>query len=276
MEGPDGTGEARMPEPRRIEVGEGAARREIAALVRGGGEPGLFWLGGYRSDMIGTKAAALDAFGARHGLAVTRFDYSGHGRSGGDFLEGTISRWLEEALAVFALTQGPQIVVGSSMGGWLALLLNRALRQRGEERVRGLILIAPAVDMTEDLMRATFTKKELKSLEQRGLVEQRSDYSDEPYPITRTLIEDGAQHLMFGRGIVTGCPVAILQGGKDKDVPREHSMKLVQHLLSDPVTFTLVPDGDHRLSRPEDIALLEGALERAIEEAVPRQMSMDV
>lgn len=265
-----------MAELRRIEVGEGAARREIAVLTRQGGEPGLFWLGGYRSDMVGTKAAALDTFGEQRGFAVTRFDYSGHGQSGGDFLDGTISRWLEEALAVFALTAGPQIVVGSSMGGWVALLLNRALRERGDDRVKGLILIAPAVDMTEDLMRATFTKKELKSLEERGLVEQPSEYSDEPYPITRALIEDGAQHLMFGRGIVTGCPVTILQGGKDKDVPREHAMKLVQHLLSDPVTFTLVPDGDHRLSRPEDIALLEAALERAVEDAVPRQMSMDV
>jgi pimeloyl-ACP methyl ester carboxylesterase len=265
-----------MSSPGRIMVGEGRARREIAVLMRQGGEPGLFWLGGYRSDMTGSKAGALDAFGARHGLAVTRFDYSGHGQSGGDFLDGTISRWLEEALAVFALTAGPQIVVGSSMGGWLALLLNRALRERGDERIRGLILIAPAVDMTEDLMRATFTRKELKSLEERGLVEQPSEYSDEPYPITRALIEDGAQHLMFGRGIETGCPVTILQGGKDKDVPREHAMKLVQHLLSDPVTFTLVPDGDHRLSRAEDIATLEAALERAVEEAVPRQMSLDV
>lgn len=265
-----------MAELRRIEVGEGAARRDIAVLARAGQEPGLFWLGGYRSDMVGTKAAALDAFGARKGAAVTRFDYSGHGQSGGDFLEGTISRWLEEALAVFALTAGPQIVVGSSMGGWLALLLNRALRERGEDRVKGLILIAPAVDMTEDLMMKGFTKKERKALEERGLVEQPSEYSDEPYPITRALIEDGARHLMFGRGITTGCPVTILQGGRDKDVPREHAMKLVQHLLSDPVTFTLVPDGDHRLSRPEDIALLEAALERAIDEAVPRQMSMDV
>src|SRR5690606_14250904 len=240
------------------------------------GAPGLFWLGGYRSDMAGSKAGALDAFGERHGLAVTRFDYSGHGQSGGDFLDGTISRWLEEALAVFALTEGPQIVVGSSMGGWLALLPSRAPRARGDDRVQGLILIAPAVDMTEDLMRATLTNKELKSLEERGLVEQPSEYSDEPYPITRALIEDGNQHLMFGRGIVTGCPVTILQGGRDKDVPREHAMKLVQHLLSDPVTFTLVPDGDHRLSRPEDIALLEAALERAVEDAVPRQMSMDL
>ena len=249
-----------------LQVGSGSDGREIAVRRRNGRAPGLFWLGGYRSDMAGSKAMALDGFGARRGLAVTRFDYSGHGLSGGDFLAGTISRWLEEALAVFAGTEGEQVVVGSSMGGWLALLLNRALRQRGERRVRALILIAPAVDMTEDLMRATFSRRELRALAEQGLVEQPSDYSDEPYPITAGLIEDGVQHLMFGRGIETGCPVTILQGAKDKDVPQAHALKLVQHLLTDPVTFTLIPDGDHRLSREADLRLLEGALERAVAE----------
>ena len=261
---------------KRIDVGTEGTRREIAMLVRPGGPPGLFWLGGYRSDMLGGKASALDAFGAARGFEVTRFDYSGHGASGGDFRDGTISRWLEEALAVFATTSGPQVVIGSSMGGWLALLLNRALRQRGDERVKTIVLIAPAVDMTEDLMRAGFTKKERRELKEAGVVLQPSDYSDEPYPITAGLIEDGKQHLMFGRGIVTGCPVTILQGGMDRDVPREHAMKLVQHILTDPVTFTLVPDGDHRLSRPQDLQLLEATLARAADEAVPRQMSLDV
>lgn len=259
----------------RVAVADGAAEREIALLRRPGAAPGLFWLGGYRSDMAGGKATALDAFGAAQGLAVTRFDYSGHGQSGGDFLEGTISRWLDEALAVFATTSGPQVVIGSSMGGWLALLLNRALRQRGDERVKALILIAPAVDMTEDLMWADFTRKERKALQTDGVVHQPSDYGD-PYPITRDLIEDGKRHLLFGRGIVTDCPVTILQGGQDKDVPREHAMKLVQHLLTDPVTFTLVPDGDHRLSRDEDLRLLERAVAKAVDEAVPRQGSLEV
>ncbi len=265
-----------MPETKRIAVGEGAARREIAVLARAGASPGLFWLGGYRSDMLGAKATALDTLGERRGLAVTRFDYSGHGQSGGEFLEGTITRWLDEALAVFALTSGPQVVVGSSMGGWLALLLNRSLRERGDDRVRAIVLIAPAVDMTEDLMLATMTKKEKKLLGQQGFVDQPSDYSDEPHRITGTLIEDGKRHLLFGRGIVTGCPVAILQGGADRDVPREHAMKLVQHLLSDPVTFTLVPDGDHRLSRQEDLTLLAATLDRAIDEAVPPQLSLEL
>ncbi|HVW94095.1 MAG TPA: alpha/beta hydrolase [Devosia sp.] len=247
-------------------VGEGETAREIAMLRRAGGRPGLFWLSGYRSEMVGSKATALDAFGVREGLAVTRFDYSGHGQSGGDFLEGTISRWLEEALAVFATTEGPQVVVGSSMGGWLALLLNKALRARGEARVKALVLIAPAVDMTEALMRPQLTRADLRALETTGVALQPSEYSDEPYPITRALIEDGRKHLLFGGPIETGCPVTILQGGKDKDVPPAHALRLVSHLLHDPVTFTLVPDGDHRLSREEDLQRLEAALRLAIDE----------
>ncbi|RUT30353.1 alpha/beta hydrolase [Arsenicitalea aurantiaca] len=251
---------------RTIDVGTGPAGRPIATILRNGDNPGLFWLGGYRSDMEGSKALCLDALGARERLMVTRFDYSGHGRSGGDFLEGTISRWLEEALAVFALTEGNQIVIGSSMGGWLALLLARALRQRGENRVRGMVLIAPAVDMTVDLMEAGFTQAEREAMAASGLVLQPSDYSDEPYPITRGLIEDGRRHLLFGKGIEAGCPVTILQGGKDTDVPPAHALKLVSHLLTDPVTLTLIPDGDHRLSRPEDLHRLEQAVLRHREE----------
>jgi pimeloyl-ACP methyl ester carboxylesterase len=217
-------------------------------------------MGGFRSDMTGSKAMALDQFGQTHGLAVTRFDYSGHGQSGGDFNLGTISRWLEESLGVFESTTGRQIVIGSSMGGWLALLLIRALRQKGIERVIGLVLIAPATDMTE-LMLAQMPKKYRKLLDRHGFVEEPSEYSAEPYRITKTLIEDGTQHLLFGRAIETGCPVTILQGARDKDVPKEHALKLVQHLVNDPVTFTLVPDGEHRMSRPQDLALLERAVE---------------
>ncbi|WP_421761404.1 alpha/beta hydrolase [Devosia sp.] len=251
--------------PELITVGTGEQTRQIACLRRRGRSPGLFWLGGYRSEMIGSKATALDTLGAAHGLEVTRFDYSGHGQSGGDFLDGTISRWLEEALAVFALTSGPQVIIGSSMGGWLALLLARALRRQSGERVKALILIAPAVDMTEELMLKGFSKKELKALEETGRVDQPSEYSDQPYPITARLIDDGKRHLLFGRGIDVGAPVTILQGGKDVDVPRAHALRLVQHLLTDPVTFTLVPDGDHRLSRDQDLRLLGAAVLRAVD-----------
>lgn len=249
-----------MTRTERLTVGTGDAAREIAVRRRPGGAPGLFWLGGFRSDMAGTKAEALDALGAELGLAVTRFDYSGHGLSGGDFLDGTVSRWLEEALAVLATTTGPQIVVGSSMGGWLALLLNRALRARGAPRVAALVLIAPAVDMTEDLMRATFTPEQRATLTRDGRVEQPSDYSEAPYVLTRALIEDGARHLMLGRPVETGCPVHILQGARDTDVPPAHAEKLMAHLLHDEATLTLVPDGDHRLSRPQDLALLRGTV----------------
>lgn len=251
-----------------ITVGDGADARRIAIRKRDGGNPGIFWLGGFKSDMVGTKAEALDALGAHKGLAVTRFDYSGHGESGGEFLEGTISRWLEEAIAVFALTKGSQIVVGSSMGGWLALLLNRALRERGDSRVAGIVLIAPAVDMTEDLMRLTFSPAELHDLNVKGRVEKPSDYADEPDILTEKLIQDGARHLMFSKGsIVTGCPVHILQGGQDADVPSTHALKLLSHLTQDPVTFSLVPEGDHRLSRDADIEMLKDAVLRLSDSA---------
>jgi pimeloyl-ACP methyl ester carboxylesterase len=257
-----------MPEveDKTITVGEGDAARAIAVAQRAGAAPGLFWLGGFRSDMTGSKALAVDALGAARGLEVTRFDYSGHGRSGGDFNEGTISRWLEESLAVFATTHGAQVVIGSSMGGWLALLLNRAVRQHyGLGRIRSLILIAPAVDMTEELMLGGFTRREMKAYKAQGFVDQPSVYSDEPYRINRALIEDGRNHLLFGKAIDAGVPVTIIQGGKDRDVPKEHAHRLMEHLITDPVTFTLIPDGEHRLSRPEDLAVIEKAITRAVD-----------
>lgn len=252
------------PRSFRIPVGLGEAKRDIAVEQRDGKAPGIFWLGGFRSDMAGGKAMALDALGAEQGLAVTRFDYSGHGISGGDFEKGTISRWLEEAEAVLATTQGPQIIVGSSMGGWLALLLARALLKRGTP-AHGLVLIAPAPDMTHELMLPDFTPEEHESLQNNGHVDQPSQYSDTPYRITRALIEDGANHLLFGGVIETGCPVTILQGGADPDVPQAHAIRLVTHILHDPVTLTLIPDGDHRLSRDEDLARLRDAVMRLVE-----------
>lgn len=254
-----------QPQIGRLEVGTAGDVRDIAVLHRPGKNPGLFWLGGFRSDMTGAKAEALDAFGAGTGREVTRFDYSGHGQSGGEFSDGTISRWLDEAVAVFEQTSGPQILVGSSMGGWLALLLNRALRAKGVDRVYGMVLIAPAIDMTEDLMRAGFSPAELHDLHMKGRVEQPSLYSDAPYVITEKLITDGARHLLLGKGsIVTSCPVHILQGGRDPDVPPAHALKLVSHLTQDPVRFTLIPDGDHRLSRDQDLAKLRHAIDEML------------
>ncbi len=245
-----------------VPVGNSDKTRDIAILRREGASPGLFWLGGFRSDMTGKKAVAMDAFAARRGLAATRFDYSGHGASAGDFAEGTISRWLEEAQAVFDRTSGPQIVVGSSMGGWIALLLAEAARATG--RVAGIVLIAPAVDMTRKLMWDTWSKKARKEMETTGAYRQPSDYSDEPYLITRGLIEDGDAHLFGARLIETGCPVHILQGTEDTDVPWKHATELVTHFASDDVVLTLVKGGDHRLSRPEDLARLEAAIDGII------------
>jgi len=250
-----------------VEIGTGAAARVIAVRQRTGASPGLLWLGGFKSDMRGTKAEALDQWAQAQGRAYTRFDYSGHGESGGAFADGTIGRWLEESIAVFTTCcNGPQVVVGSSMGGWLALLLLRVLRQRekagapGQASVAGLVLIAPAVDFTEELMWKRFPPAVKSEIEQKGFWQRPSDYSEEPYLITRRLIVEARDHLMFGDLIETGCPVRILQGVQDEDVPWNHAVELVSRVARDDVVLTLVKDGDHRLSRPEDIERLLAAV----------------
>jgi pimeloyl-ACP methyl ester carboxylesterase len=213
--------------------------------------------------MKGTKAAALSDWAQENGRACVRFDYSGHGESSGDFLDGTIGRWLEEALAVFlAECRGPQVVIGSSMGGWIALLLLRALKQRAEPApasAAGLVLIAPAVDFTEVLMWQRFPAKVKQEIETTGVWPRPSDYGD-PYPITRALIEEGRNHLLLGGMIETGCPVRVLQGVQDPDVPWNHAVELTSRLAQDDVVLTLVKDGDHRLSRPEDLERLMKAV----------------
>jgi pimeloyl-ACP methyl ester carboxylesterase len=251
----------------RLTVGAGEEAREIASIVRPGVPPGLFWLGGFNSDMAGTKALALDAHAAERGLAMRRFDYSGHGISGGRFEEGTISRWLEEALAVFDRTTGKQILIGSSMGGWIALLLAEAHRIAGKSRVGGIVLIAPAVDMTRALMWAEMDEAARATLMKEGRWMRPSDYSTEPYPITKALIEDGDRHLFGSRLIETGCPVHIIQGLRDTDVPWRHATALVSRFASDDVVLTLIKDGDHRLSRPEDIERLIAAVDGLAGEA---------
>jgi pimeloyl-ACP methyl ester carboxylesterase len=244
------------PEPEFISVGSDA--RRIAIRRRPGRGPGLFWLGGFASDMKGTKAVALDAWAGERGLACTRFDYSGHGESAGRFDEGTIGRWLEESCAVYAhCCTSPQIVIGSSMGGWMALLLARALRRRAAlaAPLAGMVLIAPAPDFTEALMWQAFPPEIRHEIETRGVWLRPSDYGA-PQPITRALIEDGRHHLVLGASIETGCPVRILQGAQDPDVPWQHAFELTQRLPSEDVVLTLIQDGDHRLSRPQDIARL--------------------
>jgi len=245
--------------PVYIDVGAGPAARRIALRKEAGTAPGTFWLGGFKSDMRGTKAEALAQHAVRTGRACIRFDYSGHGESEGRFEDGTISRWLEEARTVFETQAiGPQIVVGSSMGGWIALLLARALAQQPAKNasLAGLALIAPAPDFTEDLMWAQFSPSVRREIEEKGAWQRPSAYGDEPYPITRALIEDGRKHLLLDQPIAIGCPVRILQGVQDPDVPYAHVMKLVTCLAQDDVVLTLVKDGDHRLSRPEDIERL--------------------
>ena len=249
-------------EPAFIDVGEGAAHRRIAVRARGGRPPGLFWLGGFNSDMRGTKALALDEWAAEHGRACVRFDYSGHGESGGKFADGTIGRWLEEAVAVFAqFCAGPQVVIGSSMGGWMALLLAREIARRGitNASLAGLVLIAPAPDFTEALMWKGFPPDVREEIMTKGVWHRPSQYGD-PYPITRALIEEGRNHLLLGSAIEVGCPVRILQGAQDPDVPWRHAFALAERLPADDVVLTMIQDGDHRLSRPQDIARIMAAV----------------
>jgi pimeloyl-ACP methyl ester carboxylesterase len=246
-----------------IEVGVAGAMRRIAVRARDGAAPGLFWLGGFNSDMKGTKALALDAWAAEHGRACVRFDYSGHGESGGQFVDGTIGRWLEESVAVFEqFCQGPLVVIGSSMGGWMALLLARELaRRQRSEMLAGLVLIAPAPDFTEELMWKGFSPQIRTEIESKGVWLRPSEYGDgSPYPITRALIEDGRNHLLLGSSIEVGCPVRILQGAQDPDVPWRHAFALVHRLPADDVVLTMIQDGDHRLSRPQDIARIIAAV----------------
>jgi pimeloyl-ACP methyl ester carboxylesterase len=212
--------------------------------------------------MQGTKALALDAWAAEQARACVRFDYSGHGLSGGAFVDGTIGRWLEESMAVFErFCAGPQLVIGSSMGGWIALLLARELARRGTAAasLAGLVLIAPAPDFTERLMWDGFSPETRHEIETKGVWLRPSPYG-EPYPITRGLIEEGRNHLLLGGAIELGCPVRILQGARDPDVPWQHAFTLAQRLPSEDVVLTMIQDGDHRLSRPQDIARMLAAV----------------
>ncbi|MBS0561323.1 MAG: alpha/beta hydrolase [Proteobacteria bacterium] len=218
------------------------------------------FLPGFRSDMTGEKATALAAHCAAAGRAVLRFDYSGHGASGGKFEDGTIGRWTQDALAAIAgLAEGPVVLVGSSMGGWIALLAARALGAR----VAGLIGIAAAPDFTETLMWDAMTPGERERITRLGVLNLPSQYGD-PYPITRALIEDGRRHLLLKAPIPLDAPVRLLHGQRDPDVPWETALKIAEQVTGEDVRLVLVKDGDHRLSRPQDLALLRATLDEVL------------
>lgn len=220
--------------------------------------PGILFCGGFRSDMTGTKASALRKACERTGRAFTRFDYFAHGQSPGDFLQGSISRWRDDGLAVLdEITQGPQIIVGSSMGGWIMLLMT-LMRP---ERIKALVGIASAPDFTEDLMWAQYDETARAAILRDGVYHEPSIYSDDPYSISRLLIEDGRKNLLLREPIAIHCPVRLLHGTQDQDVPWQFSERLMRQLQSSDVTLTLVKDGDHRLSNPNDLDLLIRTLE---------------
>jgi pimeloyl-ACP methyl ester carboxylesterase len=214
---------------------------------------GLVWLGGFHSDMLGEKATALHLAAERSGRSFVRFDYFGHGESGGRFEDGTVSRWRSDALgAIDHLTDGPLVLVGSSMGGWMALLCALARH----ERVLGLVLLAPAPDFTDKLMWAQFSDEQKREIMEKGFWTRPSPYAPAGYPIKRELVEDGRRWNVMDAEIAIDVPVRILQGGADEDVPWTHSFELTKRLRSNDVVWTFVKEGDHRLSRPQDIQRL--------------------
>mgnify|MGYP001795614852 CR=1 FL=1 len=220
------------------------------------------WLSGFKSDMSGSKVTVLEAWAKSQGHGFLAFDYSGHGLSGGAFEDGTISAWREDALAAIeGLTTGDLVLVGSSMGGWMALLSALALK----DRVAAMVLIAPAPDFTQKLMWPEFTAEQQTEIMDTGQTLRPSDYGD-PYPITRALIEDGAQWSLLDAPIALDMPIRILQGQQDPDVPWQHAFELVEAMASEDLVFTLIKDGDHRLSRDQDIARLVATCDALAEE----------
>ncbi|HEV7463197.1 MAG TPA: alpha/beta hydrolase [Methyloceanibacter sp.] len=258
-------------EPQFLKVGQGPKRRRIAyRFASASSDFALLWLPGLLSDMASTKALALAAWAKTHGHSMLRFDYSGHGFSEGSMLEASIGDWLNEALAMLSLIgKRRTIVIGSSMGGWIALLLARHLtRTGGSERLAGLVLIAPAWDMTERLMCHRLPPAAKEAIEREGVYYEPSLYG-QPYPLTKRLIEEGRTHLI-GEGLLDpGAPVRILQGMCDPDVPWGHALDLVDLLCGADVELTLIKDGDHRQSRPEDLRRLEATVAALVDHVSP-------
>lgn len=238
--------------------------RRLAYEQVAGCTPGVLFCGGFMSDMSGSKATALAAHCRQQGRAFVRFDYAGHGASGGRFADGCIGDWLGDALLVLdELTTGPQVVVGSSMGGWISLLLALARPQR----VRSLVLLAPAPDFTQAIWDEELSPTERERLLRDGHIERPSAYSEQPYLITQRLIEDGRRHALLGAPIDIPCPVRILHGMRDSDVPWQRSIILVERLQGDDVALTLLKNGDHRLSNPDDLRRLTGTVDALCERA---------
>ena len=236
--------------------------RHLAYHRTEGSGPGIVFLGGFRSDMTGSKAMALQAWAETSGRAFLRFDYSGHGQSHGSFTDGAITDWREDAAAVLsALTEGPQVLVGSSMGGWIALLLAREM----PARVAGLVGIAAAPDFTERMWEEEFSPADRAQLARLGLVQRPSAYSDAPYPITRRLIEDGRANLVLDRPLDLPQPVRLLQGSADADVPPATALRLFDHITSPDLRLTLVRDADHRFSTPACLDLIIRTVEELLQ-----------
>jgi len=247
--------------PAILARGDGAS---IAYHRTDGDVPGVMFLGGFMSDMTGTKATALEAHCRDTGRAYLRFDYTGHGQSSGDFTDGTIGQWAGDAIAALdALTDGPQVLVGSSMGGWLMLLTALAR----PKRVVGLVGLAAAPDFTEDLMWRRFGPDIRETLARDGAYHEPSAYSESPYPITMRLIEEGREHLLLDRPIAIHCPVRLIHGMKDVDVPWMTAQRLADRLLTDDVSIHVIKDGDHRLSTERDIAIICHHVDRLCEMA---------
>ncbi|MGZ9810612.1 alpha/beta fold hydrolase [Pseudoroseicyclus sp. H15] len=230
------------------------AGRRIAYYLTEGEGPGIVFLGGFRSDMEGTKALYLEEWARAHGRAFLRFDYSGHGSSSGSFEDGAIGDWAEDAAAAVTLMEGPLVLVGSSMGGWISLLLARAQ----PEQVAGLVTIAAAPDFTEEMWEE-FSAAQRDELMETGVTRRPSDYGD-PYPITRRLIEDGRNRLVLDQPLVLPMPVRMLQGTADTDVRPHRATALLDHAEGPDIRLTLVKGADHRFSTPECLALVGEAL----------------
>ncbi|PIO99901.1 alpha/beta hydrolase [Pleomorphomonas carboxyditropha] len=237
--------------------------RTIRGLVADGAGPTIVWLGGFRSDMTGAKAEAVAAWGRRHSRKVVRFDYSGHGGSDGAFEDGRIGRWFAEAKAVVAAEAGPDfVVVGSSMGGWMALLL----AHEHLDGLKGAVLVAPAPDFTDKLFYPALPPEARARVDAGEAIELPGEYGSPAYRLAADFFRDGARHNLLDAPIRLGVPIIILQGMADRSVPYTHAQRIVDRLVDDDVVLTLVKDGDHRLSRPEDIALILDAVSRVTEE----------